>query len=88
MDTDSPITARLIFWPVDRDAVWLKARFTPKMLAEMCHSGICPLEGFVADYGGAPCPVHDCTKDENVTAKDWIRFLSVGAPIGGHDEKR
>lgn len=87
MDADSPITARLIFWPVGREAVWLKAEFTPEKLAQMCHNGDCPLEGFVTGYD-SPCPVHDCTKDEDVTAKDWIRFLSVGAPIGGRDAER
>lgn len=86
MDANSPIAARLIFWPVDRDAVWLKAEFTPEKLAKMCHNGDCPLEGFVTGYDSS-CPVHDCTKDEDVTAKDWIRFLSVGAPIGGSNEK-
>lgn len=86
MNADSPIVARLIFWPVDSDAVWLKALFTPKTLAQMCLNGDCPLEGFVTGYD-SPCPVHDCTKDEDVTAKDWIRFLFVGAPIGDSNEK-
>lgn len=84
MNGNSPITARLIFWPVDRDAVWLKAQFTPKILAEMCRDGDCPLKAFL--YGYDRCPAKSAIMCDDVTAKDWIRFLSVGAPIGGRDE--
>ena len=83
MNADSPIVARLIFWPVDRNAVWLKAEFTPTSLAEMCHNGDCPLEGFLGDAG---CPIKNTVACDDVVAKDWIRFLSVGAPIGVSDE--
>jgi len=85
MDANSPITARLIFWPVDRDAVWLKAEFTPKTLAQMCHDGRCPLEGFLGD---ARCPIKNTVACDDVAAKDWVRFLSVGAPIGGSNGSR
>ena len=83
MNADSPITARLIFWPVDRDAVWLKGQFTPKNLAIMCHNGDCPLKAFLDGY--AECPVKNRIACDYVTAKNWIRFLSVGARIGGRD---
>lgn len=85
MDANSPITARLIFWPVDRESVWLKAEFTPKTLAEMCRDGDCPLKAFL--YGYDRCPAKSAIMCDDVTAKDWISFLSVGAPIGGSDEK-
>lgn len=84
MNADSPITARLIFWPVDREAVWLKAEFTPDILAKICHVYGCPIKAFL--IGRDSCPIKKGTC-EDVTAKDWIRFLSVGAPIGGSNEK-
>jgi len=83
MDANSPITARIIFWPVDRESVWLKAEFTPEMLAKICHVYGCPIKAFL--IGRDSCPVKGACED--VTAKDWIRFLSVGAPIGDSDEK-
>ena len=86
MNADSPIAARIIFWPVDRESVWLKAEFTPERLAQRCRDGVCPLLAFLSDLGG--CPVNSKVTCKGVTAKDWIRFLSVGAPIGGSDEKR
>lgn len=79
MNADSPITARLIFWPIDRDAVWLKAQSTPKTLAIMCHNSECPLKAFLD--GLDRCPVKSTTVCDKVSAKNWIRFLSVGAPI-------
>ena len=85
MDANSPITARLIFWPVDRESVWLKAEFTPERLAQRCRDGVCPLLAFLGSV--EHCPVNKKITCKGVTAKDWIRFLSVGAPIGGRDEK-